>query len=235
LRGADLTQSVLEQAILWRADLQDAVLSGAHVREAHLERANLLRVSGLTWEQLEGAFADEGTVWPLELMREKAMEPIVPPEPLPRRRTVVRPAVRREAPTPMPPIPESLPRVSDAVERQGPNGAERQGADGANGRVRPSQPRRARAPEGAADRSQASEAGQRQVADGLPPSGEPGAALPETAPKTTLRVSDTTGTPKATPRVSDTAGSPRRARAPRSEARKGASSVRRTRWEPEPE
>ena len=64
LRDADLSDAHLEEAILWRADLDGASLKGAIFRDTHLERANLRRAIGLTLDQGEGAFSDDGTILP---------------------------------------------------------------------------------------------------------------------------------------------------------------------------
>jgi hypothetical protein len=69
LRLADLVDAHLERAILGDAHLQEADLMEAHLEEAdlrgaQLDRADLLGIGALGSARLEGALADERTVWP---------------------------------------------------------------------------------------------------------------------------------------------------------------------------
>jgi Pentapeptide repeats (8 copies) len=64
LDGADLTYADLRDAHLDGASLVGAEMTGTQLRGAHLEAASLLTVTDLDQAQLEGALADDETVWP---------------------------------------------------------------------------------------------------------------------------------------------------------------------------
>ena len=64
LDGADLSHADLRDAHLNGASLAGAEMTGARLRGAHLEGASLLGVLDLDHAQLEGAVADDKTVWP---------------------------------------------------------------------------------------------------------------------------------------------------------------------------
>ncbi|WP_435224248.1 pentapeptide repeat-containing protein [Streptomyces sp. Tue6028] len=64
LDGADLSYADLRDAHLEGASLVGAEMTGARFHGAHLEGASLLGVLDLDHAQLEGAVADDETVWP---------------------------------------------------------------------------------------------------------------------------------------------------------------------------
>src|SRR5579859_2701883 len=64
LDGADLSHADLRDAHLDGASLAGSEMTGARLRGAHLEGASLLGLLDLDHAQLEGAVADDKTVWP---------------------------------------------------------------------------------------------------------------------------------------------------------------------------
>ena len=64
LDGADLSYADLRNAHLDGASLAGAEMAEAQLRGAHLEGASLLGVLDLGQAQLEGALADDDTIWP---------------------------------------------------------------------------------------------------------------------------------------------------------------------------
>ncbi|MDP6454518.1 MAG: pentapeptide repeat-containing protein [SAR202 cluster bacterium] len=63
LEGANIDGGHLEGANFWEANFEGARISGAH-----LQGASLLNVNGLTQDQLEGAYIDESTVLPDDIL-----------------------------------------------------------------------------------------------------------------------------------------------------------------------
>src|SRR3984957_4504966 len=64
LDGADLSHADLRDAHLDGASLAGAEMTGARLQGTHLAGASLLHVLDLDHAQLEGALADDATVWP---------------------------------------------------------------------------------------------------------------------------------------------------------------------------
>ena len=63
LEGANIDDAHLEGANFWEANFEGARISGAH-----LQGASLLNVNGLTQYQLDGAYIDESTVLPEDIV-----------------------------------------------------------------------------------------------------------------------------------------------------------------------